>query len=246
MRRRMFMCLACLAAGSGTAGAQQHPQFGYSGAAGPAHWGGISEHWSTCSTGRNQSPVNLSRLIEADLPPLEFRYATFGKDIINNGHTVQVNYSPGSTLGVDGRSFTLLQFHFHSPSEHHLDGRDLPLEAHLVHQDENGDLAVVAVLFEEGQPNDLLGLLWAALPGAPGQRSVLGNNVTAAGLLPADRDYLRYNGSLTTPPCSEGVRWLIMKQRMTVSRQQIETFERSLGFANNRPVQPVNARPLLR
>jgi carbonic anhydrase len=244
-RRAFFACAACLAA-TGPVAAQTHPQFGYSGAAGPSHWGGISEHWRACSVGRNQSPVNLARFIEADLPPLEFRYATFGKDVINNGHTVQVNYAPGSTLGIDGKTFTLLQFHFHSPSEHHVEGRDFPLEAHLVHQDENGDLAVVGVLFEEGAANDLVGLVWAAMPGAAGGRSMLGNNITASGLLPADRDYIRYNGSLTTPPCSEGVRWLLMKQRMSVSGQQIAAFQQALGFANNRPVQPQNARPVLR
>jgi carbonic anhydrase len=246
MRRRMFLGCACLLAAGGVARAQQHPQFGYSGASGPAHWGGISEHWAACSAGRNQSPVNLTRLAEAELAPLELSYPTFAADVINNGHAVQVNYRPGSTLRIDGRAFTLLQFHFHSPSEHHLDGRDFPLEAHLVHQDEHGNLAVVAVLFEEAAPNDLINLVWASMPGGLGQRRMLGNAITAMGLLPANRHYLRYSGSLTTPPCTEGVLWVVMRERMTVSRDQVQTFERALGFANNRPVQPVNARALLR
>lgn len=246
MRRRAFACLCGLLASGGMARAQLHPEFGYSGAKGPTHWGGISEHWQVCATGRNQSPVDLAGFIEAELPPLEIRYVPGGKEILNTGHAIQVNHGPGSTLGIDGVVFTLLQFHFHAPSEHQLDGRDFPLEAHLVHQDEHGNLAVIGVLFDQGGPNTLIDQLWAGMPGGPGQRTMLGPGVTAEALLPASRDYIRYNGSLTTPPCTEGVRWLILKERMSVSRQQVERFERALGFANNRPVQPRNARPVLR
>jgi carbonic anhydrase len=246
MHRRTFVACACLAATSRLGHAQQHPGFGYSGPNGPLHWGGITEHWQACSVGRNQSPIDLDRLITADLPPLAIDYSTFGAEIVNNTHSLQVNYRPGSTLRVDGRAYKLLQFHFHSPSEHHLEGRDFPLEAHLVHQAENGDLAVVAVLFEDGPANDLIGLLWASMPGGPGQRVILGNNITAAGLLPPSRRYIRYSGSLTTPPCSEGVLWLVMQERMTVSREQVAAFAQGLGFSNNRPVQPVGARAMMR
>jgi len=245
MRRRVFFGCACLLAGGSATRAQQHPEFGYSGAKGPVHWGGISEHWAACSDGRNQSPVDLVQTARAELAPIEINYPSFGTEIINNGHTVQVNYRPGSTLKVQGRTFKLMQFHFHTPSEHHIDGRDFPLEAHLVHQDDNGNLAVVGVVFAEGAPNDLINLLWAAMPTGPGQRSMLGNAITALGLLPAGREYFRYSGSLTTPPCSEGVLWILMREPMTVSRDQVQTFERALGFANNRPIQPVNARALL-
>jgi carbonic anhydrase len=158
------------------------------------------------------------------------------------GGDFSVNYRPGSTLRVDDRVFALLQSHFHSLSEHHLDGRDFPLEAHLVRQDAQGNLAVVAVLFEEGAPNDLVNLIGAAMPGAPGQRNTLGNNITTLGLLPSNRQYFRYSGSLTTPPCTEGVLWIIMRGRMMVFRDQILAFWRGLGFANNRPLQPLNAR----
>jgi len=245
MRRRSFFGCACMVAAGGIARAQQHPQFGYSGASGPLHWGGINDHWSACAAGRNQSPVNLAQAVEAELAPVQLNYTTFGADVINTTHSIQVNYRPGSTLRADGRAFTLLQFHFHSPSEHHLDGHDTPLEAHLVHQDAQGNLAVVAVFFEEGAPNDLINLITAAMPGGPGQRNVLGNDITALGLLPANRQYLRYSGSLTTPPCTEGVLWMLMKHRMTASRDQVQAFERAMGFANNRPVQPVNARALV-
>lgn len=245
MRRRAFVCL-CGQVAAGAALAQPHPEFGYSGAKGPSHWGGMSEHWRACSVGVNQSPVELTRFIEAELPPLRIAYAPTGREVVHTGHAIQVNAGPGSTLGVDGLTFKLLQFHFHAPSEHHLDGRDFPLEAHLVHQNEAGDLAVVGVFFEPGAPNDLLGLVTASLPGGPGERRLLGSPLTPAGLLPADRDYLRYSGSLTTPPCSEGVRWLVMKRPMTASPAQIDALSAALGFANNRPTQPVNARALLR
>jgi carbonic anhydrase len=246
MQRRTFIACTCFAAIGGVAHAQQHPGFGYSGASGPTHWGGISGHWNACSTGRNQSPVNLAGPVEAELAPLELDYTTSSSEIVNNTHSIQVNYRPGSTLRMDGRVYTLLQFHFHSPSEHHLEGRDFPLEAHLVHQDEHGNLAVSAVLFQEGRPNDLIDLLWASMPAGAGQRMMLGNDITVAGLLPANRRYIRYSGSLTTPPCSEGVLWLVMRDHMTVSSEQVATLTRALGFANNRPVQPVNARALLR
>ncbi len=246
MRRRGFLCVACQLAFTGGAVAQQHQGFGYTGASGPSHWGGMSEHWRACSAGVNQSPVDLADYIEAELPPLDIRYTPQGREVLNTGHAIQVNVGPGSTLGIDGRVFKLLQFHFHAPSEHHLDGRDFPMEAHLVHQDASGVLAVLGVLFEEGTANDPLDLIIASLPGGPDERRPLGSQITPAALLPAERDYIRYNGSLTTPPCSEGVRWLLMKRRLTASRQQIDAFSRALGFANNRPTQPVNARPLLR
>jgi carbonic anhydrase len=246
MRRRAFLCLACQAATVGVAAAQSHPEFGYSGSNGPSHWGGMSEHWFACSGGVNQSPVELNGFIEADLPELHFNYTVSGREVTNTGHAIQVNSGPGSTLSMDGRTFRLLQFHFHAPSEHHLEGRDFPMEAHFVHQDQTGALAVVAVLFEHGPANDLMGLILASLPGGPGQRRLLGSPVPPAGLLPVDRDHFRYNGSLTTPPCSEGVRWLVMKRPVTVTPAQVHTLSEALGFANNRPTQPVNARPLLR
>lgn len=245
MRRRLFLCLACQAA-AGAALAQPHAEFGYSGAQGPGQWGTLSEHWRSCSAGVNQSPVDLGRFVEARLPPLRIAYGPTGQEVVHTGHAIQVNSGPGSTLGVDDLAFRLLQFHFHAPSEHRLEGRAFPLEAHLVHQDEAGALAVVGVFFEAGAPNDLLDLVIASLPGGPGQRRPLGSGLTPAGLLPADRDYMRYSGSLTTPPCSEGVRWLVMKRPMTASSAQIAAMGAALGFANNRPTQPVNARAVLR
>jgi carbonic anhydrase len=199
-----------------------------------------------CALGRNQSPIDLAGFVEADLKPLKLVYRPGAVDIVNNGHTVQVNYAPGSTLDVNGRSFELKQFHFHAPSENRIAGRQFPLEAHLVHADKEGNLAVVAVMFQAGATNALLAKLWEKLPAKAGEKAGLPAGLDVALFLPADRDYYRFNGSLTTPPCSEGVWWLVMKKPASASAAQIDQFTRAIGFANNRPVQPVNARPVLR
>lgn len=229
-------------------GAEEHRQgarWGYSGDHGPHRWAELKPEFSDC-VGRNQSPINLTSMIEAELEPLTFDYRQGGHEIINNGHTIQVNYEAGSRISVDGMQFELKQFHFHAPSENHIDGRSFPLEVHLVHADKAGNLAVVAVMFDDGRENPVVAATWAQMPKAEGGRKALPNRVAAAGLLPDDRDYYRYNGSLTTPPCTEGVRWIVMKKPMTVSTPQLEAFRTALGVANNRPLQPANARMILK
>jgi carbonic anhydrase len=229
-------------------GAEEHRQrgrWGYSGDHGPHRWAELKPEFSDCA-GRNQSPVDLSGMIEAELESLSFDYREGGHEVINNGHTIQVNYEAGSSVSIDGRRFELKQFHFHAPSENRIDGKSFPLEAHLVHADKDGNLAVVAVMLDEGKANPVVGDAWAQMPKAEGGRNALPAGVTAAGLLPADLDYYRYNGSLTTPPCTEGVRWIVMKNPMTVSKPQLEAFATALGVANNRPLQPANARPILK
>jgi carbonic anhydrase len=246
----------------------QHPLFGYSGEAAPAHWGKLSPDWRTCAEGRNQSPIDLAAFVEAQLPPLHFNYTTLGVNIVNNGHTVQVNYAkgsqvqadshehapyvgmvhyaPGSVLHHEGETFELKPFHFHSPSEHTLNGRPFPMEMHLVHGDRNGNLAVVSVPMTEGATdNPVVAKLWAQMPTKMGEKHKLEAEINAVDLLPKSKDYFRYSGSLTTPPCSEGVRWYVMKEAIAVSKAQIEAFRQAVGYANNRPVQPVNARVVL-
>ncbi len=247
------LLLSALLAAGGCAMEQEHApathaaHWGYEGQEGPAHWAELNPDWALCGQGRNQSPIDLAGFIEAELPPLGLDYQPGATAILNNGHTVQVDYRPGSTLTVDGHRFTLKQFHFHAPSENTIEGRSFPLEAHLVHADADGNLAVVAVLFEEGPANPVLTRAWQAMPEHAGDRHALpADTVNAAGLLPPDRDYYRFNGSLTTPPCSEGVWWLVMKQPMTASAAQIERFRHVMHHPNNRPLQPVNARPVLK
>jgi carbonic anhydrase len=228
----------------GAPAAAQH--WGYSGEAGPENWSKVDSKFAMCALGRNQSPIDLAGFVEAELTPLELAYKAGAAQIVNNGHTVQVNYAPGSTLTVSGRTFELKQFHFHSPSENKVAGRQFPLEGHLVHADKDGNLAVIAVMFQEGAANGLLGKLWEKMPAKAGEKADLPAGLSAAQLLPAERDYYRFNGSLTTPPCSEGVWWLVMKKPASVSKAQVGQFAKTIGFANNRPIQPVNARPVLR
>lgn len=174
-----------------------------------------------------------------------FNYGTRVSELFNNGHTVDARYEAGSTITVDGIAFELKQFHFHTPSENHIGGRSFPMEAHLVHADANGNLAVVAVMFMEGKAHDAIARLWKQLPQEVGRKQVLGEMVSAVQLLPQNREYYRYNGSLTTPPCTEGVRWIVLKNPVTVSKEQVEAFERVIPHPNNRPVQPHNARFVL-
>lgn len=149
-------------------------------------------------------------------------------------------------ITVDGRSFDLKQFHFHSPSENRIDGRQFPLECHLVHADKDGNLAVVSILFEPGAPNPVLGKAWSAMPAKAGDKAALPAGINVASMLPDNMDYYRFNGSLTTPPCSEGVWWFVAKKPVSVSQEQVDQFVKTIGYANNRPIQPVNARPVLK
>ncbi len=217
----------------------------YAGDKGPQHWGKLSPEFSACSMGKNQSPINLGGFIEADLQPIGFDYKAGGNEIVNNGHSVQVNYTAGSQISVDDQVFELKQYHFHAPSENHINGKSYPMEAHLVHADKDGNLAVVAVMFEQGKANESLARAWELMPQQAGGKHRMTTSLAVDGILPASRDYYRFNGSLTTPPCTEGVRWFVMKQPMTASQAQIAKFAGVLHHPNNRPVQAVNARPVL-
>jgi carbonic anhydrase len=219
--------------------------WGYSGHEGPENWAKLSSDNYACS-GKNQSPVNLSGFTEADLLPIQFNYKQGGSETLNNGHTVQVNYAKGSSIKVDGQTFDLLQFHFHAPSENHINGHSYPLEAHLVHADKGGNLAVVAVMFEEGSANEGLKKAWSMMPKHTGDKHELSEAVGADDILPKNRDHYRFNGSLTTPPCSEGVRWLVMKNVVEASKEQIDAFSDVLHEPNNRPLQAINARIILK
>jgi len=234
-------CVAVSAHASGGEGVH----WGYSGDIGPEHWGQLSQDFSMCGTGRNQSPVNLTSFIEAELEPLTMQYGTGAVEVLNNGHTIQVNFAPGSTLEVEGSKYALKQIHFHSPSENVIDGQFYPMEGHLVHADEKGRLAVVAVMYEEGAESAAFAAAWKEMPGAAGEKKPLSGLGSVEGFLPASRDYYRFNGSLTTPPCTEGVTWLVLKESAKLAADQIGQFQKVMGMANNRPVQPTNARMIL-
>lgn len=225
--------------------ASEGTHWGYTGDAGPEKWAELDPDFAACATGRHQSPINLTGFVDADLPALKLDYSAGGTEIINNGHAIQVTYNAGSTLSVDGIPFTLQQFHFHTPSENHISGRSFPLEAHFVHADADGNLAVLAVMFERQATNISLDELWKLMPRNAGGKAPLGRPFDAATLLPPSLDYYRFSGSLTTPPCSEGVRWLVLKEPVSVSSIQVEKLVDVLGHANNRPIQPLNARVVI-
>lgn len=223
-----------------------HPKhWGYEGEVGPEHWQEFEADFGLCSSGRSQSPIDLRNFIEADLPKIAFDYKPGGYQVVNNGHAIQVDYKPGSKITVDGTDFELKQFHFHSPSENTIKGRSFPMETHFVHADAKGNLAVVALMFEESASNKLLEQVWPLVPKVENGKAALDPLVSANDLLHADRDYYRYEGSLTTPPCSEGVHWFVLKRTAKADIGQLLMVREVLGQANNRPVQPVGARAVL-
>lgn len=238
----------------------------YSGHDGSESWVALSADNFACSA-KNQSPINLTGFIKADLDPIKFDYAQGTNEIVNNGHTIQLNYQKGSNIEVDGQIFNLLQVHFHAPSENHIKGQPYPLEAHFVHANEGGDLAVIAVMYKQGlpnqrlkieldkthgkmirtaaSPNKILKQIWSVMPTQTGEKYALTEMINLDAILPQNKDHYRFNGSLTTPPCSEGVRWLVMTDAVTVSKEQIEDFSDVLYESNNRPLQAINSRYVL-
>lgn len=219
------------------------PHWGYSGDVGPNQWGELNSEFSTCSTGRSQSPINIVNAIDVVLPPIKFNYQNSSVYLVNNGHTVQANYSPGSSITVDGKKYELLQFHFHTLSENAINGKLFPLEAHLVHKDGSGNLAVVSVMFEDGAENPFVQSLWDRMPVvANSTMQVSGQSINVINMLPETKDYFSWTGSLTTPPCTEGVKWMLLQEPVQISKAQANKLERTLGVKNNRPVQPLNGR----
>jgi len=222
------------------AASAQAANWGYEGDHGPEHWG---EFASECANGKNQSPVNIESATDADLKGLQFDYEGKVISLLNNGHTLQTSLEGSNTLKVDGKAFELKQFHFHTPSENHVDGKEYPLEAHFVHSDEQGNLAVVAVFFKLGESNSTLAKLLQNIP-SKDQNIAIKVPFDADALIPSDKEYYRFSGSLTTPPCSEGVRWLVLKDVQSISPEQVKQFANVMG-ENNRPIQALNARVIL-
>jgi len=238
-----LLCVSVLTltADSGSRASAGH-DWSYEGEHGPEHWGAIKSEYATCSTGKDQSPIDIRGATTAALAPIAFDYHSATPDIVDNGHTIQVNVPSGSSITVGGRRYDLVQLHFHHPSEERIDGKGFAMVAHLVHKDASGKLAVVAVLLREGKANALLETLWSHLPTVKEEvRTIEGVSISPDALLPADRGYYTFQGSLTTPPCSEGVTWLVLKTPMEVSSAQVATFAH-LYSHNARPVQPRNGR----
>ena len=220
-------------------------EWGYEPHNGPAVWGRLDPAYQTCSLGGEQSPIDLSRARSAQVDAVEFAYRPSRSTVENTGHSIQVNPEPGNGIVVGGVRFELEQFHFHHCAEHTIDGVRLPLELHLVHRSEAGSLVVVGVLFREGPANRALAPVWSSLPVAAGPPRAVPDAVDLPALLPELRTSWRYRGSLTTPPCTEGVAWIVLTEPLALSAGQIEAF--AAIFPNNyRPVQPLGDRVLVR
>lgn len=218
--------------------------WGYSGDAGPQSWGGLRADFSLCGSGQRQSPIDIRDGFAVELEPVKFDYRPVEFSVIDNGHTVQANLAAGNSIELSGRRYELKQFHFHRPSEERIDGRQFEMDVHLVHKDADGRLAVVAVLLERGAAQSVVQMVWNNLPLEKRQEQKARVNIDVSQLLPTDRRYYTYMGSLTTPPCTEGVQWVVMRHPVAVSEEQIDLFSR-LYPMNARPAQSASGRRIL-
>jgi carbonic anhydrase len=240
---RVMTLAAALALPNVIPAADTHaPHWGYGEAAG---WGDLSAEFKECKLGKEQSPIDIRTKTtqKANLAPIGFDYKAVAGEVVNNGHTIQVNLTDAGSAKLAGGAYQLLQFHFHTPSEEKVDGKSFPMVAHLVHKSAGGGLGVVAVVFKEGRVNAALKPVFEAMPAKEGGTSALKTKLNPADFLPADKGYYAFKGSLTTPPCSEGVAWQVMKQPVELSKEQIDAF-RKLYKMNARPVQPLNGRKI--
>jgi carbonic anhydrase len=217
------------------------PRWAYEGDFGPQHWGKLRPEWAQCDEGRTQSPIDIREGIKVDLPPIAFDYRPSHFTITDTGHTVQVNVENGSSFTLSGKRYDLVQFHFHKPAEERVNGKSYDMAAHLVHRGPDGKLTVMAILFDRGDESAIFNTLWAHLPLQKHVETTPDVSIDLAQLLPERREYFTYIGSLTTPPCSEGVTWIVLKQPYLVSAEQIGIFGH-LYPHNARPVQAANAR----
>jgi len=240
---------ACLLAGfalsAANASAQEaKPHWSYKGDTSPSHWSNLEPDYATCGIGKTQSPIDIKGATPADLPALKMDYQAVPLNIIDNGHTIQVNYPAGSTLTVGDHVYTLKQFHFHHPSEERINGKKYDLVAHLVHADADGHLAVVAILFSKGSANPLVDIIFKNIPAEKAKATdVSGVTIDVKELLPPSLGYYTFAGSLTTPPCSEGVTWFVLKATDTMSAEELATFAKHYPM-NARPLQPTNGREI--
>lgn len=216
----------------------------YEGHGSPEHWSELSNEFKECQAGKNQSPIDITSALDAHIAPLDVHYSQSPVALLNNGHTVQASFDQkaNNIVDFDNIKVDLQQFHFHAPSENTINGKHAAMEMHLVHKENNGDVVVVAVMFDIGAENPALAALWKQMPQQAEKSAPLMTKIDMNTLLPADKTYWRFSGSLTTPPCSEGVTWLVMKHPLTLSEAQLQQFKAVMHHDNNRPVQPLHGR----
>lgn len=231
----MMVALGSTAAFAGEAGA-----WGYEGES--ANWGALDAKNVACDEGRLQSPFDIKASFKTSLPAIVFNYQPTELNVKKNSHGVTVSMKGNQKMSVAGDEYKLLQYHFHAPSEYHLNGKSFPMAVHLVHQRvRDGALGVVGVFIEQGEKNAVIDSIWSNLPKGDGEAKVEGVNLNPADLLPDTHRYIRFSGSLTTPPCSEGVNWHVMETPIQASAEQIEAFK-GIVKNNARPLQPTNNR----
>ncbi|MBI1204713.1 MAG: carbonate dehydratase [Rhodopseudomonas sp.] len=236
----LALCPLCASTGFAAEGAH----WSYEGDHGPAHWGDVDAASKVCSVGSQQSPINIESSIKSNLAPLQISWRNKADMIVNNGHTIQINTPAGDGLKVGADSYELLQFHFHHPSEHLIAGKNYPMECHFVHRNKAGGLAVVGVLMTAGKANAAFAQIAAAMPDKAGDPIKMKAGVDMTKLLPGKRGYYRYSGSLTTPPCSEVVNWLLLREPITVAKADIDAFAKLFPM-NARPPQKIDRRFVL-
>jgi carbonic anhydrase len=252
MDRRRFLrglaaaatCPVCASLASAAQAEGGKPHWTYEGHEGPEHWGNLDPSYGACSIGHEQSPVNLTQATPAMVGDLDVRWRPVPLDVINNGHTIQCNTPGGGSLVVDGKEYELKQFHFHHPSEHVVNGMAHAMEVHFVHQSADKSLAVIGVFFQAGAANSTLEPIWANIPTEAGGHTSNSTMISLASFLPTREVTWRYAGSLTTPPCSEIVSWIVYQDPIEASVEQIKAFG-TLFPMNARPVQGMNRRKLL-
>jgi carbonic anhydrase len=247
-RRRALLTLAGLAlcpvcAGTGLAADGAH-HWSYEGDGGPAKWGDLDAANKVCAVGSQQSPIDIGASIKSQLPPLKIDWAKSADTIVNNGHTIQLNFAEGSALTLGNVKYKLVQVHFHRPSEHLIGGKNFPMEAHFVHRADGGGLAVVGVLMAAGKANAAFSQIAATMPAKEGEPVKADARINPNALLPARRGYYRYSGSLTTPPCAEVVEWLVLSTPVQVADADVASFAK-LYPMNARPAQQMNRRFVL-
>lgn len=226
--------------------AQAASNWGYAGEIGPANWGNLDPAYSECSTGKKQSPIDLAGATPSTLPEINYDYKPSAIKLENNGHSIEWGYAPGSSIDIGGTQYELVKLHFHAPSEHLLNGEHYPMEMHMVHETPDGKIAVIGVLIKQGAENPAYAKLWSVLPKNKGEIQSTDTGLNSIDLLPTNPQQASrysYEGSLTTPPCTEGVQWNVYEQPIELSQAQIEQFT-SIYSNNIRPVFPLNGREL--
>jgi carbonic anhydrase len=224
--------------------AEEHAHWSYEGDSGPAKWGDLDAADKVCAVGGQQSPIDITATIKSKLPPLRIKWPKRAETIVNNGHTIQLNFAEGNTLAVGKNAYRLVQLHFHRPSEHLVGGKNFPMEAHFVHRADSGAYAVVGVLMTTGRPNAAFKRIVSTMPAEEGPAVKADPAIDPHALLPGQRDYYRYEGSLTTPPCSETVDWLLLTTPVHVGEADVARFAK-LYPMNARPAQKDNRRYVL-